>query len=115
MSVQHVLMGVLAEGPAHGYDLKRAYDERFPGAKALAYGQVYSALSRLQQDGLVEVAETLQDGGPERTTYALTAEGRKALDAWMNEVREAGMRPSWLNCWSANGQPRFTAIAVRGT
>ena len=90
MSVQHVLMGVLAEGPAHGYDLKRAYDERFPGAKALAYGQVYSALSRLQQDGLVEVAETRQDGGPERTTYALTAEGRKALDAWLAETEPAG-------------------------
>ncbi len=90
MSVQHVLMGVLAEGPAHGYDLKRAYDERFPGAKALAYGQVYSALSRLQQDGFVEVAETLQDGGPERTTFALTTEGRKALDAWLAETEPAG-------------------------
>ena len=90
MSVQHVLMGVLAEGPAHGYDLKRAYDERFPGGKALAYGQVYAALSRLQQDGLVEVAETRQDGGPERTTYALTAEGRKALDAWLAETEPAG-------------------------
>src|SRR6478736_4401752 len=78
MSVQHVLMGVLAEGPAHGYDLKRAYDERFPGAKALAYGQVYSALSRLEQDGFVEVAETSRDGGPERTAYALTPAGRYA-------------------------------------
>jgi DNA-binding PadR family transcriptional regulator len=90
MSVQHVLMGVLAEGPAHGYDLKRAYDERFPGGKALAYGQVYAALSRLQQDGLVEVAEILRDGGPERTTYALTLEGRKALDAWLGETVPAG-------------------------
>ena len=90
MSVQHVLMGVLAEGPAHGYDLKRAYVARFPGAKALAYGQVYAALSRLQQDGLVEVAETLREGGPERTTYALTREGRKALDAWLAETVPAG-------------------------
>jgi DNA-binding PadR family transcriptional regulator len=90
MSVQHVLMGVLAEGPAHGYDLKRAYDDRFPGAKALAYGQVYNALSRLQQDGFVEVAETSRDGGPERTAYALTTAGRAALDAWLAETEPAG-------------------------
>ena len=51
MSVQHVLMGVLAEGPAHGYDLKRAYDERFPGAKTLAYGQVYAAAAEAGEFG----------------------------------------------------------------
>jgi len=90
MSVQHVLMGVLAEGPAHGYDLKRAYDDRFPGAKALAYGQVYSALARLQQDGLVEVAETTREGGPERTTYALTEAGRQSLEGWLATTEPAG-------------------------
>ena len=45
----------------------------FPGAKPLAYGQVYAALAKLERDGLVEIAETARDGGPERTTYALTA------------------------------------------
>jgi DNA-binding PadR family transcriptional regulator len=40
MSVTHVLLGVLAEGPAHGYDLKRHYDSRFPGTRPLAIGQV---------------------------------------------------------------------------
>jgi DNA-binding PadR family transcriptional regulator len=38
MSVAHVLLGVLAEGAAHGYDLKRAHDAWFPSAKPLAYG-----------------------------------------------------------------------------
>lgn len=90
MTVAHVLLGVLAEGPAHGYDLKHAHDQRFPGAKALAYGQVYSTLSRLERDGLVEVAETSQGGGPERTTYALTDSGRAELEAWLAEPEAAG-------------------------
>jgi DNA-binding PadR family transcriptional regulator len=90
VTVAHVLLGVLAEGPAHGYDLKRAHDDRFPGAKPLAFGQVYAALAKLEKDGCVEVVETLRDGGPERTTYALTAEGRKALDAWLTEAEPAG-------------------------
>ena len=90
MTVQHALMGVLAEGPAHGYDLKRAYDDRFPGAKPLAFGQVYGALSRLQEDGLVEAVETSQEGGPERTAYALTDQGRSSLQDWLARTEPAG-------------------------
>lgn len=90
MTVAHVLLGVLAEGPAHGYDLKRAHDDRFPGAKPLAFGQVYAALAKLEKDRYVEAVETLRDGGPERTTYALTKEGQRALDAWLAETEPAG-------------------------
>jgi DNA-binding PadR family transcriptional regulator len=90
MSVAEVLMGVLAERPAHGYDLKREHDARFPGAKALPYGQVYASLSRLERDGLVEVAETTREGGPERTTYALTDAGDEALRVWLAEAEPAG-------------------------
>ena len=94
MSIGHVLLGVLSAGPAHGYDLKREHDSRFPSAKPLAYGQVYSTLSRLERDGLVEVAETSQDGGPERTTYAMTSAGEKSLAAWLDEPEQAGPYPA---------------------
>jgi DNA-binding PadR family transcriptional regulator len=90
VSVAHVLLGVLAQGPAHGYDLKRAHDARFPSAKPLAYGQVYTALAKLQREGLVEVTGTEQDGGPERTTYALTAEGTAALLEWLGRTESPG-------------------------
>lgn len=94
MSASHVLLGVLVAGPAHGYDLKREHDARFPGAKELPYGQVYASLQRLERDGLVEVAETQQEGGPERTVYALTAEGRVELDRWLAEPESAGPYPA---------------------
>jgi len=90
MSVSHVLLGVLAGGPAHGYDLKRAHDERFPATKAMLYGQVYSALQRLQRDNLVEVVETVQGGGPERTVYALTEAGHAELASWLEATEPAG-------------------------
>ena len=90
MSVAHVLMGVLADGPAHGYDLKREHDDRFPAAKPLPYGQVYATIGRLERDGLVEPVETTRDGGPEKTTYALTDQGRKELDDWLAETEPAG-------------------------
>jgi DNA-binding PadR family transcriptional regulator len=86
MSTPHVLLGLLASGPRHGYELKRAHDERMPRAKPLAFGQVYATLGRLERDGLVEQAEKDQDGGPERVAYALTAGGRAALDEWLDAV-----------------------------
>lgn len=84
------MLGILAEGPAHGYDLKREHDERFPASKSVAYGQVYSALARLEQQGLVEVVEVRQDGGPERTVYALTDAGAAALGSWLAATEEPG-------------------------
>lgn len=90
MTVSHVLLGILEEGPAHGYDLKRTHDQRFAGAKPLAYGQVYAALTKLERDGHVEVAEVLTDGGPERTAYAITESGHTALETWVTTSEPAG-------------------------
>jgi DNA-binding PadR family transcriptional regulator len=106
MSVGHVLLGVLAEGPAHGYDLKLAHDARYPGAKPLAFGQVYAALARLEKDGLVEVVETSRGSGPDRTTYALTPSGRSALSSWLSEVEPAGP-------YAADELVRKTVTALR--
>lgn len=81
-----VLLGLLAQGSRHGYDLKREHDERFPHARPLAFGQVYATLGRLERDGLVAVARTGRDGGPERTEYALTSSGRSHLQRWLCDV-----------------------------
>ncbi|GGY18482.1 PadR family transcriptional regulator [Streptomyces djakartensis] len=86
MSTRHILLGLLASGPSHGYDLKRRHDERFPQARPLAYGQVYTTLQRLVRDGLAEVDGTDSDGGPERTMYRATGEGTHELSRWAAEI-----------------------------
>ena len=90
MSLGTVILGVLAAGPAHGYDLKRAHDSRFPSARSLAYGQIYATLARLERDGLVETVETRQEAGPERTVYDLTPAGRAELDDWLAATETPG-------------------------
>lgn len=82
----HVLLGLLAAGPRHGYELKRAHDLRLPRARPLAFGQVYTTLARLARDGLVVPAGQDRAGGPDRTAYALTHAGRDTLDRWLAEV-----------------------------
>ncbi|MEU8532147.1 PadR family transcriptional regulator [Streptomyces parvulus] len=86
MSTRHLLLGLIASGPGHGYDLKRRHDERFPQARPLAYGQVYTTLQRLVRDGLAEVDGTASDGGPERTAYRATDEGARELARWAGEI-----------------------------
>lgn len=79
-------MGLLAAGDRHGYDLKRAHDERFAGARPLAFGQVYATLERLEKKGHVEVVDVERIDGPDRTIYRLTDAGRTELEAWVGEV-----------------------------
>jgi DNA-binding PadR family transcriptional regulator len=86
MSTAHVLLGLLAGGPRHGYELKREHDDRLPRAKPLAYGQVYATLGRLERDGYVTEAGQDREGGPDRTSYALTDAGRDHLDKWLTSV-----------------------------
>ncbi|GAA1345496.1 PadR family transcriptional regulator [Saccharothrix algeriensis] len=83
MSIGHTLLGLLEKGPRHGYDLKRAYDERFGQDRPLHYGQVYTTLSRLLRNGLVEEAGVEAGDGPERKRYAITDAGVTDVETWL--------------------------------
>lgn len=82
----YLLLGLLATEPRHGYDLKRAHDQRLPGTKPVPFGQVYATLSRLERDGLVAQVGTERDGGPDRTRFGVTEAGRQRLEEWLNQV-----------------------------
>ncbi|MGW5848708.1 PadR family transcriptional regulator [Streptomyces sp. NPDC055254] len=83
MSHSHILLGLLAPHPLHGYELKRAHDTRLPSARPLAFGQVYATLNRLVRDGLARAAGHDRAGGPDRTTFEVTDEGRRLLFDWL--------------------------------
>lgn len=83
MSISKTFLSLLESGPSHGYDLKRAYDERFGQDRPVAYGQVYATLSRLLKHGLVTVDAVEPGGGPERKRYAITDAGVADVEAWL--------------------------------
>lgn len=83
MQISKAFLGLLESGPSHGYDLKRAYDERFGQDRPLAYGQVYATLQRLLKHGLVELDGIEAGGGPERKRYAITDAGVADVDLWL--------------------------------
>jgi DNA-binding PadR family transcriptional regulator len=85
MSTAFTLLGLLEPGPTHGYELKRAFDQRFGVDKPLPFGQVYATLGRLERDGRAIVLGTEAGGGPERKRYAITSQGVTDLERWLAE------------------------------
>jgi DNA-binding PadR family transcriptional regulator len=81
--MRYPFLALLAGGPAHGYELKHALEQRFGDVlPPLNAGQVYTTLQRLERDGLVAGRDAPDDGRPKRV-YELTASGREALAAWV--------------------------------
>ncbi len=58
----HILLSV-AEGPAHGYRIKRVVEERTHGAVQLGAGTLYAGINRMVRDGLIEETESPEDAG----------------------------------------------------
>ncbi|AND18009.1 PadR family transcriptional regulator [Rathayibacter tritici] len=83
MDTTLTMLGLLGSGPSHGYDLKSSYDKLFAAARPIAFGQVYSALSRLARDEYVVLAGEEAGQGPDRKRYEITPLGRDRLRTWL--------------------------------
>ncbi|ACU73024.1 transcriptional regulator, PadR-like family [Catenulispora acidiphila DSM 44928] len=90
MSVKHSLLAVLADGDRYGYQLRAEFEERTGATWPLNIGQVYTTLSRLERDGLVEPAG--QDGA-NHVFYRITGAGRDELFAWFARPVTRAERP----------------------
>jgi len=80
--VRHVLLALLADGPVHGYDLKRTYDGLFASVWGpVNIGQIYVTMGRHERDGLV--TRHRDERHPDRKLYELTDLGHKHLAEWL--------------------------------
>jgi DNA-binding PadR family transcriptional regulator len=82
MAIRHGLLALLDEGPAYGYQLKAAVEERTGGTWLLNIGQVYTTLARAERDGLVAALEADDEG---RVVYEITESGRRTVRQWFSE------------------------------
>ena len=78
MAMRFGLLTLLADDPAHGYELKTGLERAVGGSWAINVGQVYSTLRRLERDGLVAEDEAASD----HRDYRITARGREELQHW---------------------------------
>ena len=83
LSIKHALLGLLAQGPQHGYDLKTAFEADLSPDSPLNFGQVYTTLERLERDGLVSHHVVTQEERPDKKVYRLTDAGAVELERWL--------------------------------
>jgi PadR family transcriptional regulator, regulatory protein AphA len=82
---EFAILGLLAEEPRSGYDIKKDVEERLSHFWSESFGHIYPMLRRLHGRGLVERSVERQEGRPDRKVYSITSDGRAALEAWFAE------------------------------
>jgi DNA-binding PadR family transcriptional regulator len=89
VSFKHFILGMLAQEPMSGYDIKRLMQGFGWLVGDASYGSLYPALHRLHQDGLVTVEVQPGLDKPPRKVYSITEEGEAVLAAWVSEPQAA--------------------------
>jgi PadR family transcriptional regulator AphA len=79
MDVKTVCLGMLTDGDASGYDMKKCFESSFGHFFPAGYGSIYPALATLTRNGLVEFEHVPQEGKPDRKVYSITEKGREEL------------------------------------
>ena len=81
--LEYCVLALLREGERYAYDLVHALAE--VDGLVTSEGTMYPLLSRLRREGLVTTSWVESDSGPPRRYYALTDQGRRALDRFVGE------------------------------
>jgi DNA-binding PadR family transcriptional regulator len=83
---QLAILGLLADSPMHGYELRQKLSTTIGSLRVFSYGSLYPTLRRLQDDGDItsDPAQIDPDAVPlmskrSRVIYRLTAEGKEKL------------------------------------
>ncbi len=97
MDVKTLCLGLLAEGDACGYDLKKEFEALFKHFFPAGYGSIYPALADLAADGLVECELIPQQSKPDRKVYRITEAGRRRFSqALQNSKPRHKLRSEFL-------------------
>ena len=79
MDIKTLCLGVLTEGEASGYDIKKYFENVFKYFYVAGFGSIYPALTELMREGAVTCREETQANRPDRKIYTLTPAGRDAF------------------------------------
>jgi len=87
--LEFAVLGLLNEGPLHGYELRKRLSTRFGAVRRVSFGSLYPTLRRLQAQGLITASDALAAtklGGRSRVVYELSAEGKERFGELLAEA-----------------------------
>ncbi len=89
-TIELAVLGLLHEGPMHGYELRKRLNLMLGWGRVLSYGSLYPALKRMLRASLIE--EEVGGGNltrRPRIVYRLTEAGHREFERLMSEVGPA--------------------------
>lgn len=89
LSLAHMILGLLLDAPAHGYELRRCLAPFFGAGSPLNVGLFYPALAKLEQQGWVTKQKVPQERVPEKHVYSITATGKREFFHWLERSSPA--------------------------
>ncbi|MEV8377218.1 PadR family transcriptional regulator [Kribbella sp. NPDC056861] len=92
MSIKHGLLALLRTEPKYGYQLRGEFEAATNSTWPLNIGQVYTTLTRLERDGLVQASQTGKDDDG-RSLYEITMAGQDELARWFETPVTRESRP----------------------
>ena len=87
-SLEFALLGLLSQGPLHGYELRKRMATIYGPFRALSFSVLYPQLRKMLLAKLIEETFTSAGGLSRRSriVYELTKAGREKLDSLMQSV-----------------------------
>lgn len=85
--IEHELLflGLLKEGPKHGYEIKRLIEEELFPFVGLKIKSIYYPLKKMEKLGLIKKDVGREGKWPEKYVYSLTPKGDKIFDHLITE------------------------------
>ncbi len=93
MNIQKlIILGILKEGPKHGYEIKKIIKEELEIFASLENKSIYYPLKIMKRGGFIKRNTTRQRGRLERHVYSLTSRGDRefgklAMEALLSQKR----------------------------
>ena len=80
MNARTLCLAILNFQEATGYEIRKlSMEGQFSHFVDASYGAIYPALTKLEQDGLVESRDEITPGKPARKVYSITPAGRASF------------------------------------
>jgi len=83
MALKHVLLTVLTENDATGYDIVKRFQDVLGYFWNASHQQIYQELGKLHKTGLVTYQEISQQDKPDKKLYRITSVGEAVLKEWI--------------------------------
>ncbi|WP_395319979.1 PadR family transcriptional regulator [Fructilactobacillus frigidiflavus] len=83
MKSDDIILGILSEKPATGYEIKEKFSSIFSNFYNASFGSIYPILHKLTDAGKVVFEIVEQTGKPNKKIYSITKSGRKAFAEYL--------------------------------